>query len=168
MHEGKDCKQYQKDLLLNAMDDESRATKLWMDVSLWNRNYTKNIFLFIQDLIEKGEALNCPSCQVLLLKKWGCDWVRCTYCRTEICWVTKQLRWGPAVQLSSNIFCKLRGKYFCRVAATRAEGVNVWLMVALNVINSATIATEEKERGKENRLKYFRIDSSVISNMKWY
>ena len=51
-----------------------------------------------QDLIEKGEALNCPSCQVLLLKKWGCDWVRCTYCRTEICWVTKQLRWGPNVR----------------------------------------------------------------------
>ena len=41
--------------------------------------------------------MNCPSCQVLLLKKWGCDWVRCTYCRTEICWVTRQLRWGPAV-----------------------------------------------------------------------
>ena len=51
-----------------------------------------------QDLIEKGEALNCPSCQVLLLKKWGCDWVRCTYCRTEICWVTRQLRWGPNVR----------------------------------------------------------------------
>ena len=55
-----------------------------------------------QDLIEKGEALHCPSCQVLLLKKWGCDWVRCTYCRTEICWVTKQLRWGPNV--SHNMY----------------------------------------------------------------
>ena len=53
--------------------------------------------ILLQDLIGKGEALHCPSCQVLLLKKWGCDWVRCTYCRTEICWVTKQLRWGPNV-----------------------------------------------------------------------
>ena len=130
-----------------------------------------NYLSIVQDLIEKGEALNCPSCQVLLLKKWGCDWVRCTYCRTEICWVTKQLRWGPAVRLSSNIFQQITWEIFiCRVAATRAEGVNVWLMVALNVINSATIAIEEKKRksGKENQLKYFKMDSSVISIMKWY
>ena len=59
-------------------------------------NVTLHVFLF-QGLIATGEALNCPSCQVILLKKWGCDWVRCTYCRTEICWVTKQLRWGPNV-----------------------------------------------------------------------
>merc|ERR1711997_874451 len=65
VHEGKDCKQYQQELLLDSMDESSRATKLWMD-----------------DLVGKGEALHCPSCQVLLLKKWGCDWVRCTYCRT--------------------------------------------------------------------------------------
>ena len=58
------------------------------------------MFIFtLQGLITTGEALNCPSCQVILLKKWGCDWVRCTYCRTEICWVTKQLRWGPNVSI---------------------------------------------------------------------
>ena len=83
------------------MDENSRKTKIWMDVSFVNVNTTAKIFLFflnfMKDLIEKGEALNCPSCQVLLLKKWGCDWVRCTYCRTEICWVTRQLRWGPGV-----------------------------------------------------------------------
>lgn len=70
-----------------------------MDVSL-KLHILLQILLFsrfVKDLIEKGEALNCPSCQVLLLKKWGCDWVRCTYCRTEICWVTRQLRWGPGV-----------------------------------------------------------------------
>ena len=55
---------------------------------------------FFQGLIATGEALNCPNCQVILLKKWGCDWVRCTYCRTEICWVTKQLRWGPNVSIT--------------------------------------------------------------------
>ena len=63
----------------------------------------KNGFFFSpQGLITTGEALNCPSCQVILLKKWGCDWVRCTYCRTEICWVTKQLRWGPNVSKKNN------------------------------------------------------------------
>lgn len=44
-----------------------------------------------------GEALSCPQCQVVLMKRWGCDWVRCSVCRTEICWVTKQARWGPKV-----------------------------------------------------------------------
>lgn len=39
-------------------------------------------------MIQRGEALECPACQVILLKKWGCDWVRCT-CKTEICWVTR-------------------------------------------------------------------------------
>ena len=75
-----DCKQFQQQTLVDAQDENSQKTKLWID-----------------DLIGKGEALHCPSCQVLLLKKWGCDWVRCTYCRTEICWVTRQLRWGPNV-----------------------------------------------------------------------
>ena len=63
------------------------------------------MFIFtLQGLITTGEALNCPSCQVILLKKWGCDWVRCTYCRTEICWVTKQLRWGPNVSIFYDIY----------------------------------------------------------------
>ena len=83
------------------MDENSRKTKIWMDVSFAPGFYIyffSHLIDFSKDLIEKGEALNCPSCQVLLLKKWGCDWVRCTYCRTEICWVTRQLRWGPGVR----------------------------------------------------------------------
>lgn len=98
IHEGKDCKQYQQQMLLDSMDENSRKTKIWMD-----------------DLIEKGEALNCPSCQVLLLKKWGCDWVRCTYCRTEICWVTRQLRWGPNGRgdTSGGCKCMIDGRTKC-------------------------------------------------------
>lgn len=78
IHEGQDCKQYQQSMLNEAQDENSVKTKKW-----------------IEGLITTGEALQCPSCQVILLKKWGCDWVRCTYCRTEICWITRQLRWGP-------------------------------------------------------------------------
>ncbi len=50
-------------------------------------------------MVESGEALQCPQCQVILMKRWGCDWVRCSVCRTEICWVTRQRRWGPKVNL---------------------------------------------------------------------
>lgn len=53
--------------------------------------------MMMQALVASGEALSCPHCQVVLMKRWGCDWVRCSVCRTEICWVTKQNRWGPKV-----------------------------------------------------------------------
>ena len=33
VHEGMDCKQYQQQVLLDSMDDNSRKTKIWMDVS---------------------------------------------------------------------------------------------------------------------------------------
>merc|ERR1719397_1291752 len=84
-----DCKQYQQSMLVDSQDENSKKTKEWMD-----------------DLIAKGEALHCPSCQVLLLKKWGCDWVPCTYCRTEIYWVTRQLRWGPNGRGDTSGGCK--------------------------------------------------------------
>ena len=53
-------------------------------------------------MLKNDDAMYCPSCQVLLLKKWGCDWLKCGYCKSEICWVTKQLRWGPKVKESSK------------------------------------------------------------------
>lgn len=41
--------------------------------------------------------MNCPQCGIVVQKKDGCDWICCVMCRTEICWVTKQARWGPNV-----------------------------------------------------------------------
>ena len=41
--------------------------------------------------------MKCPTCHVVIIKKDGCDWIMCTVCKTEICWVTKQARWGPKV-----------------------------------------------------------------------
>lgn len=29
------------------------------------------------------------------MKRDGCDFLRCSMCKTEICWATKQSRWGP-------------------------------------------------------------------------
>lgn len=49
-------------------------------------------------MIEKGEAMACPKCQVVLMKKWGCDWLRCSMCKTEVCWITRGFRWGPGVR----------------------------------------------------------------------
>lgn len=42
--------------------------------------------------------MKCPRCDIIVQKKDGCDWICCLMCRTEICWVTKQARWGPNVK----------------------------------------------------------------------
>lgn len=42
--------------------------------------------------------MKCPRCDIIVQKKDGCDWICCLMCKTEICWVTKQARWGPNVK----------------------------------------------------------------------
>ncbi len=44
-----------------------------------------------------GEAMHCPKCRIIITKKSGCDWLQCSVCRVEICWVTRGARWGPEV-----------------------------------------------------------------------
>lgn len=51
----------------------------------------------LQTLVQSGEAMHCPQCGIIVQKKDGCDWLRCTVCHTEICWVTRGPRWGPKV-----------------------------------------------------------------------
>lgn len=81
IHTGKNCKQYQQELRLSKeTDQESRRTAE-----------------MLEEMVDRGEALACPTCAVVLMKKWGCDWLRCSMCKTEICWVTRGPRWGPAV-----------------------------------------------------------------------
>lgn len=58
----------------------------------------------LEEMVESGEALACPTCAVVLMKKWGCDWLRCSMCKTEICWVTRGPRWGPAVSVSPSYY----------------------------------------------------------------
>lgn len=50
-----------------------------------------------QTLVQSGEAMHCPQCGIIVQKRDGCDWLRCTVCHTEICWVTRGPRWGPRV-----------------------------------------------------------------------
>ncbi|KAM9827630.1 ranBP-type and C3HC4-type zinc finger-containing protein 1 [Neosynchiropus ocellatus] len=79
IHEGMNCKQYQDDLAVRALNDSAarRTTHLLMT------------------LVQSGEAMHCPQCSIIMQKRDGCDWLRCTVCHTEICWVTRGPRWGP-------------------------------------------------------------------------
>ncbi|XP_074549961.1 ranBP-type and C3HC4-type zinc finger-containing protein 1 [Halichoeres trimaculatus] len=79
IHEGMNCKQYQDDLAVRAKNDSEarRTTHL------------------LKTLVQSGEAMHCPQCGIIVQKRGGCDWLRCTVCQTEICWVTRGPRWGP-------------------------------------------------------------------------
>lgn len=79
IHEGMNCKDYQDDLRIRAENDQA-AQK------------TKQM---LENLLQSGEAMKCPKCDIIIQKKDGCDWICCLMCKIEICWVTKQARWGP-------------------------------------------------------------------------
>ncbi|KAF5908873.1 ranBP-type and C3HC4-type zinc finger-containing protein 1-like, partial [Clarias magur] len=79
IHKGMNCKEYQDDLRLRAENDAA----------------AKKTTEALERLLQNGEAMYCPKCKVIIQKKDGCDWICCLMCKTEICWVTKQARWGP-------------------------------------------------------------------------
>uniref|UniRef100_A0A8C5I0T3 RanBP-type and C3HC4-type zinc finger-containing protein 1 n=1 Tax=Gouania willdenowi TaxID=441366 RepID=A0A8C5I0T3_GOUWI len=79
IHPNMNCKNYQDDLRIRAENDQAAQQ-------------TKQM---LERMLQNGEAMNCPRCDVVVQKKDGCDWICCLMCRTEICWVTKQARWGP-------------------------------------------------------------------------
>jgi len=94
-HEGQNCQQFQQQMELEAGTNEDlRKTKQAFDAMLAN-----------------GDAMHCPKCNVIITKKSGCDWMMCTMCRTEICWVTKGPRWGPQGNgdTSGGCRCKVNG-----------------------------------------------------------
>ncbi|XP_074023810.1 ranBP-type and C3HC4-type zinc finger-containing protein 1-like [Numenius arquata] len=96
IHEGKNCRQYQDDLRLRAQNDA--AARQTTDM--------------LQTLVQLGEAMHCPTCLIVVQKKDGCDWIRCTVCHTEICWVTKGPRWGPGGpgDTSGGCRCNVNGQ----------------------------------------------------------
>ncbi|KAK4879568.1 hypothetical protein RN001_007714 [Aquatica leii] len=79
IHIGLNCKEYQEQMNESATDEGTKRTRE-----------------MLEEMVNKGEAIKCPTCHVILMKKWGCDWLRCSMCKTEICWVTRGPRWGPA------------------------------------------------------------------------
>lgn len=96
IHEGLTCKQHKSKLTRDAnyaaLDTGSKA--------------------YIENMIKLGEALYCPECANILTKQWGCDWVKCLACKTEICWVTRGRRWGPrgTGDTSGGCRCGVNGK----------------------------------------------------------
>ncbi|XP_053212649.1 uncharacterized protein LOC128396139 isoform X2 [Panonychus citri] len=97
IHEEMNCRQYQDALEFEAAESNEDAKK------------TKQ---FLDNMLDKGEALRCPICFVILIKKWGCDWVKCSMCHSEICWVTKGPRWGPGGKgdISGGCKCMINGQ----------------------------------------------------------
>ncbi|XP_067128576.1 ranBP-type and C3HC4-type zinc finger-containing protein 1-like isoform X3 [Centruroides vittatus] len=84
IHEGLNCKQYQDELAYRSeRDKEARETKE-----------------YLENMVKEGKAMFCPKCNVIVMKRWGCDWLKCSVCQTEICWITKQPRWGPELLLT--------------------------------------------------------------------
>ncbi|KAF7248687.1 RanBP-type and C3HC4-type zinc finger-containing protein 1 [Varanus komodoensis] len=95
IHMNRTCKEYQDDLQLRAQNDQAAQQTMQM----------------LLGMVRSGEAMHCPTCQIIVQKKEGCDWIRCTVCHTEICWVTKGPRWGPggSGDTSGGCRCKVNG-----------------------------------------------------------
>ncbi|KAL1762900.1 ranBP-type and C3HC4-type zinc finger protein-containing protein 1 [Sigmodon hispidus] len=92
IHEGLNCRDYQDDLALRAQNDvAARQTTEMLKV-----------------MLQQGEVMHCPQCRIVVQKKDGCDWIRCTVCHTEICWVTKGPRWGPGGPGDTSGGCRCR------------------------------------------------------------
>ncbi|KAM9307749.1 ranBP-type and C3HC4-type zinc finger-containing protein 1-like [Gastrophryne carolinensis] len=96
IHVGMNCKEYQDDLRIRAQNDA--AARQTNDM--------------LRTLVQTGEAMHCPLCEIIVQKKDGCDWIRCTMCQTEICWVTKGPRWGPQGpgDTSGGCQCNMNGR----------------------------------------------------------
>ncbi|XP_026757337.2 uncharacterized protein LOC113517020 [Galleria mellonella] len=99
IHEGETCEQYRNKLQQAVNGNESRQTD-------------EGTRALLDTLISRGEALECPECSAIITKKWGCDWVKCSACKTEICWVTRGRRWGPGGKgdTSGGCRCGIDGK----------------------------------------------------------
>jgi hypothetical protein len=92
IHDGLSCADYKNRLVQNVNDVKSNEA--------------------VEAMITSGECLRCPKCKVPVQKISGCDWVPCTACKTEICWITKGPRWGPGGKgdISGGCRCRVNGK----------------------------------------------------------
>ena len=96
IHEGLDCRDYQEKLEADARhNEEARKTRQ-----------------YLQQMLSSRHAIHCPVCRIVLMKKDGCDWMVCSACRNEICWITGLSRWGPGGRgdTSGGCRCRVGGK----------------------------------------------------------
>ncbi|KAH9515505.1 RanBP-type and C3HC4-type zinc finger-containing protein 1 [Bulinus truncatus] len=92
IHENMDCKKYQDDLKMRSVNDAA----------------AKQTQELLEKLVTDGEAMHCPQCSIIVQKKGGCDWIKCSICKLEICWVSKGPRWGPKGEGDTTGGCKCR------------------------------------------------------------
>ncbi|XP_018611182.1 ranBP-type and C3HC4-type zinc finger-containing protein 1 [Scleropages formosus] len=92
IHKNMNCKEYQDDLRIRAENDVA----------------AKQTTEMLNTMLQTGEAMHCPKCKIIVQKKDGCDWMCCVMCKTEICWVTRQARWGPKGTGDTSGGCKCR------------------------------------------------------------
>ncbi|CAB4025024.1 ranBP-type and C3HC4-type zinc finger-containing 1-like [Paramuricea clavata] len=93
------CKEYQDDLKRNAANDEA----------------AKKTQEYLEQMLRTKDGMNCPTCGIILVKKDGCDWMKCSMCKTEICWAVRGPRWGPGGPGDTSGGCK------CRVNNVRCD-----------------------------------------------
>lgn len=82
IHKGRTCFQYKRELEdsgLKAKHDKEEAE--------------------LEELIKSGIVMKCPKCNIFLqrLEDKQCQYIRCFYCKMDICWLTRGPRWGPGV-----------------------------------------------------------------------
>lgn len=104
IHPKQNCQQYQDELRYAGMSNDQRSE------------------LCLDEIVKKNLGMRCTTCKVILqiqhkkvaslfdwkvfvhsftfkqiviMKREGCDYLRCSMCKTELCWATKQARWGP-------------------------------------------------------------------------
>ncbi|XP_074115161.1 ranBP-type and C3HC4-type zinc finger-containing protein 1-like [Cotesia typhae] len=90
IHEGRTCFEYQDDLVIANNPDEAK------------RRTTEQL----ENMIKTKKAMPCPKCGIILTKVDGCDGMKCTVCKTAICWATRGPRWGPEGQGDRSGGCK--------------------------------------------------------------
>lgn len=88
--------------------------------------------------------MKCPRCDIIVQKKDGCDWICCLMCKTEICWVTKQARWGPNVKILTYLWSRKKQTLFTVLVQYSGKLVHVfelcvWLFVV--VVSYRAVAT---------------------------
>ncbi|KAF6023727.1 RBCK1 [Bugula neritina] len=95
IHENQNCKEYQDDLKRKAANDvDARKTQDEIEAC--------------SETCASSRSYEMPECNIVIMKKTGCDWLKCSVCQTEICWVTKQARWGPQGPGDNSGGCKCR------------------------------------------------------------